>query len=421
MARHLRTLGQSLVIPGTESILFTAIARRFIEFSPVMSSRIELDVDLQDGDVIDFWYLAPRDTVAFRYLFDGTQDGGTTRLFALMGTNGSWAFGGLTGITIDGTAAVGNPYPVDGRFHRFSGTVSGAHKLQRFASRFNDQDFYPGIIYNATVTRSAAVVYDWGLGDTLVNSEYIANSAAPLGSELWTYGVVQPDGSAAALGILAGDAGGAVPANTPAFLVRMSWVNLTGRLRLLLSTSTEVNSGAKTADTGFVEFVVDSATNTRLQLQDQVGGTTADSVTITVKEAPGAGKAVGLGVGDSMLYTQVDAGATWQQDANHWTAGDAISDGTEGTFVNILTNTDLPSTGEYRWSATVEGLTAGQIQLRLGQTTALTTTSNGDFNDDAIVTSESDLRSRVRVGDAQTNSGAAMRGIEIHRILRIAQ
>lgn len=155
----------------------SSIVRNLINFRAVMQSRVESDFNLQDGDVIEFNYLAPRDTSTFRYLFDGSTDGaGADRIFAVMGTNGFWSVGGHTGATVDGVSIIGQAYPIDGRFHTFRTTVSGARVLERIASRFNDQDFYSGFIYDFTVTRGSTVVLRYRLDDTL-NTNVIIDSS----------------------------------------------------------------------------------------------------------------------------------------------------------------------------------------------------------------------------------------------------
>lgn len=120
----------------------------------------------------------------------------------------------------------------------------------------------------------------------------VAKDGAGLGPELWIYGTAIFDGSHSANKIVAG-LGAALTENTW-FLVTFSWVNLTGRIRLLLGSDTAIISGNEINNTDSITVLTSSGGLQRLQAQDVVGGSIADSVSISVKQAYGYGEWQGL-------------------------------------------------------------------------------------------------------------------------------
>lgn len=105
-----------------------------------------------------------------------------------------------------------------------------------------------------------------------------------LGPELWTYGVVIPDGTGVVNEILAGVSSGAVEEDTT-YRVEWSWVNLTGRAEVKAGAgSTATAGGSLTNDTDGKTQDINSGSNTRLYIRDKLGGLTADSITISVKK-----------------------------------------------------------------------------------------------------------------------------------------
>jgi len=102
--------------------------------------------------------------------------------------------------------------------------------------------------------------------------------------ELWTYGVLTPDGSAVANENIGGVTSGGVETSTN-YRVTMSWVNLTGRADVNIGGAVvSTDSVSLTNDTGSTSEDKDSGGNTRLLVRDKFGGLTADSITISVKE-----------------------------------------------------------------------------------------------------------------------------------------
>lgn len=101
--------------------------------------------------------------------------------------------------------------------------------------------------------------------------------------ELWTYGVLTPDGSAVENENIGGVTSGGVETNTN-YRVTISWVNLTGRADVNIGGAVvSTDSVSLTNDTGSTSEDKDSGGNTRLLVRDKFGGLTADSITISVK------------------------------------------------------------------------------------------------------------------------------------------
>ena len=123
------------------------------------------------------------------------------------------------------------------------------------------------------------------------------------------------------------------------------------------------------------------------------------------------GTAVNITPPDSETFTK--AGDDWLG-VELWTFGDAVSNGAEGTFANIIGGAPLTSGFIYQWAATVSGITAGQIRLFVGNTAVIAATSDGDSSGIQEAGS-TDLI--VRVGNSQCNSGASVINTTAKRIL----
>lgn len=109
-------------------------------------------------------------------------------------------------------------------------------------------------------------------------------ATTPIETELWTYGILTPDGSSAANENIGGVTSGGVAASTN-YTVEISWVNLTGRADVNIGGEiVNTDSVSLTNDTGSKTQEKNSGGNTRLLVRDKFGGLTADSITISVKE-----------------------------------------------------------------------------------------------------------------------------------------
>ncbi len=102
------------------------------------------------------------------------------------------------------------------------------------------------------------------------------------GVERWTFGTIVPDGTAPAFSILAGSGSALAPETI--YNSSISWVNMTGKLRLLVGNSTHLITPAEINGTGSMSAALNTATGTRLELQDLDGGNVANSVNVTAKE-----------------------------------------------------------------------------------------------------------------------------------------
>jgi hypothetical protein len=109
-------------------------------------------------------------------------------------------------------------------------------------------------------------------------------SGGTVNPELWTYGVLTPDGTGAVNENIGGVTSGGVATSTD-YTVEISWVNLTGRADVNIGGEVvSTDSVSLTNDTGSKTQVKNSGGNTRLLVRDKFGGLTADSITISVKE-----------------------------------------------------------------------------------------------------------------------------------------
>ncbi|MEE4292201.1 MAG: hypothetical protein V2J13_10675 [Cycloclasticus sp.] len=143
----------------------------------------------------------------------------------------------------------------------------------------------------------------------------------------------------------------------------------------------------------------------------------AGSPTVTNLANPANnGTAVNFVEADSELFTFED-GTGWLG-SELWTVGDASSNGTEGTFVTLLTQTpDNTQEGlVYRHVVTVSNLTAGKMSTTL-QGNGLNFNENGVFTN--IITAGAAGADVIRTGSPQPNNGATV-SVSNKRILELA-
>jgi len=185
----------------------------------------------------------------------------------------------VTDILLNGiSVGLGATAPLVGKQEtvEFIGAVS--ETITVFGQSGSGTNYFNGILSDPSIPGTTFVLDNApGDGDTEFSQENT------FGVELWTFGAQELDGSTVTSEIIAGVSSGGVPPNSM-FEVTLSWVNLTGRVRVLCSTDTSLNSGVQVGDTGSLTTILFSTSNTRLQMQDQDGGAIADSVNISTRE-----------------------------------------------------------------------------------------------------------------------------------------
>ncbi len=271
---------------------------------------------------------------------------------------------------------------------------TGDSYIGRFATAYTDS--YIANVSLQTAGDNRLYKLDENFGETSI----VKNDLATLGSELWTFGNVVPDGTSASNEILTGVSSGGVPTNST-LLVTLSWVNLTGRLRLLVGSDTSANTGVQVGNTGSVTLLMNPLLNTRLQLQDQNGGAIADSATVTVKEAPGYGEAINIA--ESQLFTEVADG--WEG-VELWTFGNPIIlpfAVVNDTLAGVSSG-GVESNTVHRFVNTVESAPINcNFRLRIGSFNASAITGNGVFEGtgNSLSGSRLLLQERGSDGDSQ--------------------
>lgn len=258
----------------------------------------------------------------------------------------------------------------DGLAHSASITNSDTLTLDvimRFASVYSD-----GILTDLKITDNGTLIVDCPLNEG-PSIPYFANRAATLGSELWSFGEITVDGSTAQYATIAGSYNQILPIDS-SFEVNVSWTNLTGRLILLVgddSTSTD----NVTNNTGSLSYIASSSGSQRLVLQEASSlGSTADVVTVSVKEIPAATPYItkeNIADTQTVLYDQVSDGWTGP---NLWTFGEALDVNitTSGTTIigvssgaSITQGTTYRTEGISNLNNTVQLLLADQADLNI--------------------------------------------------------
>lgn len=329
----------------------TAI-RNLTNFRAVMSSRVELNAALEEGDVVSASFLAPRAAVPVnRYITDGVSP---HRLFSILRTDGNIQLGGISSATMDGNAISNlDPYPVDGNLHTLSMTVGTARSLARIGSMINNAEFFDGVIYNVTVERLGVIIHNWRLDDTLLNSNVIRNSAATLGSELIQESNISTGTNWSISNgnlIYSGTGTDFVDITVPGLVTGDTYrSNITATSGTFRDRFDQTNfTGVSASERAF------QYSGGTIRIQSNSEPCVIPISQISLREAPGYGTAFGLGAGDSEPYT--DLPSEFVQAANAALISSTPVLGDDSAVEFSLPAITIVGGNEYRISAKIDSL-----------------------------------------------------------------
>ena len=322
-----------------------------------------------------------------------------------------------TGTTVSATT--------DGVPHTSTITEAGVFTFD-VSARFGSTGYWGGQLADLEIEDAGTLVGDFPL-DEGPDSTIRINRAAVLGSEEWVYPLTL-DGSVGLFGILGGVASGGVAMNTK-FQVEFSWVNLTGR-GILRVGEAQFDTGNQTNNTGSASTTIaDSASLDRLFVENAAVSTTADSMTISVKEIPAAtpyATRFNQPASQDNLFAQVSDG--WEGE-ELWTFGGYSFTGSETQFSNLIGDINNPNISagnvyRYSWQGELSGGDASsQARLRIGNASVSTVTgSEGQIfslSGSTIVMSNDDLYVQAGV-DPQFEAGSTIADISVKRFLEEA-
>ena len=145
-------------------------------------------------------------------------------------------------------------------------------------------------------------------------------------AELWTFGDASLDGTASSYSVIAGSTSGVVPLNTQT-IVEMSYTNVSGgKVELIVGTSSYILDATSETKTGSIKLILNTGTNTRCYLQDRSGGTSADLITLSIKQTT------------AMLLNNVDHDTDWYDVINGFILGPEL----------VTTKADYVSAGNWQ-------------------------------------------------------------------------
>ncbi len=162
---------------------------------------------------------------------------------------------------------------------------------------------------------------------------------------------------------------------------------------------------------GYIANVsLQTAGDNRLYKLDENFGETSVAV-----DSIGGNNGTAINIAESQLFTEVADG--WEG-VELWTQGVIVSNGAEGAFATLATETAGVVVGQViRYEFDVNALTSGQGRLFTGDTLAEAVTANGVYTGDSSVTSFNSIT--VRVGNVQTNAGASF-SVSAKQFLEVA-
>ncbi len=275
------------------------ISRYFITLDPVLQSYYKLSKPIitSSNYLIEF-DVAVNSLGTNQYLCDGLEGG--ARGYIHIDSIGN--IGTNLGSVNTGIAELGKIYSVS-----IEGGTAGLEIYDLFR-RYSNTEHLDGtglcFKYTDLSDPDNPTSQTYKFGEATANYELPKENV--FGAEMWTHPIIV-DGSVSQYGSLGGKASNAGLNLNTSYLVRVSYSNIVGNFRMRLGSSSVLLSGSGSRE--YIVFVDDSLD--RLYLQDGVGGTTADSIDVSVRETTNAIECINIPTSNRELMTYSEKDKSW--------------------------------------------------------------------------------------------------------------